>query len=641
MKTKMLVGVGLTAFTLALAAKDAVIMTVNGVDVPRSEFEYLYHKNSQQQMDPQPINEYVDLFKLYKLKVADARAEGLDTLESFRNEMAQYRHDLAAPYLADSTYLNTLLDEAVARSKEEVEARHIMFFKTRDAKTNAELRQRADSLVKVLRAGGDFGELAGKYSQDRGSNGRGGYMGYITALRFPYNFETAAYTLNDGEISDVVESPQGYHILKGGHHRPASGKVHASHILISTQGSTDNGVKAKALADSLYKVVSADPSKFADVARRFSDDPGSGKNGGDLSWFGRGEMVQEFDSVSFAIPDGAISEPFATRFGYHIINRHESKGAPSKEELSPVFYSRLSQGDERGKLVKLHQTNTLEKKHKGKVNTAVFDALKADVRSNGIDSLFYQKWTGSPKQIASIGKKKYPVGGFIDFLGGRQNPNSGEAERLLSDAWDAYYNNLLVEVEEDMLMATTPEYANLYREYVDGSLLYEISVRKVWDKAAKDEKALQAYFEENKDDYRWDAPRAKGYLVEAINDSVASLVKKRALEIGRDSLVNSFRKEFPREVSIKKVLEPRGANAMVDNLIFNGPEADVTNSKYKVYFMLDPRVLTLPEELNDVKGIVTTDYQNELQAAWEEELLKKYPVKVNEKEVKKVGASVR
>ncbi|MDE6865873.1 MAG: hypothetical protein K2J23_00560, partial [Muribaculaceae bacterium] len=205
----------------------------------------------------------------------------------------------------------------------------------------------------------------------------------------------------------------------------------------------------------------------------------------------------------------------------------------------------------------------------------------------------------------------------------------------------AYYNNLLVEVEEEMLMATTPEYANLYREYVDGSLLYEISVRKVWDKAAKDEKALQAYFEENKDDYRWDAPRAKGYLVEAINDSVASLVKKRALEIGRDSLVNSFRKEFPREVSIKKVLEPRGANAMVDNLIFNGPEADVTNSKYKVYFMLDPRVLTLPEELNDVKGIVTTDYQNELQAAWEEELLKKYPVKINEKEVKKVGASVR
>ena len=83
----MLVGVGISAFALALAAKEAVVMTVNGVDVPKSEFEYLYHKNSQQQMSPQPIEDYVELFKLYKLKVADARAEGLDTVETFKKEM--------------------------------------------------------------------------------------------------------------------------------------------------------------------------------------------------------------------------------------------------------------------------------------------------------------------------------------------------------------------------------------------------------------------------------------------------------------------------------------------------------------------------------------------------------------------------
>ena len=124
----MLVGVGISAFALALAAKDAVVMTVNGKDVPKSEFEYLYHKNSQQQMSAQPIDDYAELFKLYKLKVEDARAEGLDTMQNFKKEMEQYRHDLAAPYLADSTYMYQLLDEAAKRAQEEDEARHILIF---------------------------------------------------------------------------------------------------------------------------------------------------------------------------------------------------------------------------------------------------------------------------------------------------------------------------------------------------------------------------------------------------------------------------------------------------------------------------------------------------------------------------------
>ena len=109
MKTKFLLGAGLGVCALAWAAKDPVIMTVNGVDVPKSEFEYLYHKNSQQQLAPQPIDEYVDMFVNYRLKVADACEAGIDTTAAFRQEMAQYRHDLAAPYMADSVFLNNLV----------------------------------------------------------------------------------------------------------------------------------------------------------------------------------------------------------------------------------------------------------------------------------------------------------------------------------------------------------------------------------------------------------------------------------------------------------------------------------------------------------------------------------------------------
>lgn len=633
----MLVGVGISAFALALAAKEAVVMTVNGVDVPKSEFEYLYHKNSQQQMSPQPIEDYVELFKLYKLKVADARAEGLDTVETFKKEMEQYRHDLAAPYLADSTYLYKLLEEAHERASQEVEAQHIMFFKTRDDAQNAVLRQRADSLMNVLKRGGNFEELAAEYSGDRGTNTKGGKMGYITALQYPYEFETAAYSLSEGEISDVVESPVGYHILKGGKKRPASGEVLASHILIMTQGDSDKEPAAKHLIDSLYRVVKADPTKFDDIARRFSDDKGSGREGGKLPWFGRGRMVAEFDSVAFAIPDGSISEPFKTRFGYHIIYRHDHKGAPSVQDMKPRFMSIISSGqDPRANMIRDNQTEKLAKKYKSSLNRQTADILKADVAANGIDSLFYVKGAADSRELVSVGKMKYPVSDFVKYLGNRKVSDPAAAKRMLSDLIDSYYNHVLVETEENDLLISKPEYANLYREYVDGSLLYEVSVKKVWDKAAKDEEGLQSYFERNRDKYRWTEPRAKGYLVQVSNDSVAELVKKRASSIGRDSLVNTIRKEFPREVSITKVLETKGSNAMVDNIVFGGPTTKPTSSRYTIYFMLDPRVISAPEELQDVRGLVTSDYQGVLQEEWEKELRSKYPVSVNEKVLKKV-----
>ena len=635
----MLVGVGISAFALALAAKDAVVMTVNGKDVPKSEFEYLYHKNSQQQMSAQPIDDYAELFKLYKLKVEDARAEGLDTMQNFKKEMEQYRHDLAAPYLADSTYMYQLLDEAAKRAQEEVEARHIMIFKSRDASQNPALRQRADSLLSVLKNGGDFEELAKQYSGDRGSNSRGGLMGYITALQYPYEFETAAYTLADGEISEVVESPMGYHILKGGKHRPASGEVLAEHILILTQGkNADQEVAAKATIDSLYNIVKKDPSQFEDLARRFSDDKGSGREGGKLPWFGRGRMVAEFDSTAFALKDGEISEPFKTSYGYHIIYKLDHKGAPSAKELKPKFLNIIaSDQDPRSRMIRNHQSETLAKKNKGKLNAATVEALKKDASQTGLNDAFYAKWNGNAADFAIIGKKKYPVSGFISYLGKRQNPDPASSAQALAQLIDSYYNTILVENEEENLLLSKPEYANLYKEYVDGSLLYEVSVKKVWDKAAKDEEGLKNYFESHRDKYSWTMPRAKGYLVQASTDSVAELVKRRAAEIGRDSLVNTIRKEFPKEVSIMKVLEPKGSNAMIDNLVFGGPEATPSSPRYTVYFMLDPRVISMPEELQDVRGAVTSDYQTLLQEEWEKELLSKYPVKVNEKVLKSVN----
>ena len=154
MSNKILLGAALLSVgALAWAAKDPVIMTVNGVDVPLSEFEYLYHKNSQQQLSPQPLPEYVEMFKNYKLKVADARSMGIDTTRAFAREMEQYKGELAAPFTADSVMLNQMVREAYDRSRREVEVSHIMLWQSPNRRADEAAYARLDSIRNAVLAG--------------------------------------------------------------------------------------------------------------------------------------------------------------------------------------------------------------------------------------------------------------------------------------------------------------------------------------------------------------------------------------------------------------------------------------------------------------------------------------------------------
>ncbi len=640
MKKAIAGGACLIAVAMAFAAKDPVIMTVNGVDVSKSEFEYLYNKNSQQQINPQTLDEYVEMFKLYKMKVADAKAEGLDTLPSFLKEMEQYRHDLAAPYLADSAYINKFVDETFDRSRREVEAKHIMFFKTRGAGHNKALKARMDSIRKVILAGGDFEALAREFSQDRGSSSNGGRMGYVVAGQLPYSFEKVAFSLSEGEISEVVESPVGYHILKGGKSRPARGRVKVAHILKLTQGKDADGQAiAKKQIDSLYNVVKGNPGVFNEVASKNSEDPGTARQGGVLPLFGAGEMVEAFDSVAFSLKDGEISEPFASPYGYHIVYRMESRPPYEYNVLKRLTLPRLnSPQDERYRMIRAHQTERFAPRHKAKLNDKTVAALYASAVS-GLDSAFYANWTkGAVRRlvIAHCDGRNIPASEFVSTLNGFILPDAEGAKEVLEDRLASFFNGVVLNAEEALLESTTPEYRNLLREYIDGSLLYEVSVRKVWDKASKDVEGQKNYFEQHRADYKWDKPYVKGFFVQTVNDSVADLIKKRAAQLSDDNMVETLRKEFANNIAVERILVSQGSNAMIDYIAFNGPKVEGQTAKFPVYFMINERVITAPEEVNDVKGMVITDYQNMFQQEWENELRQKYPVKVNEKVLKTV-----
>lgn len=639
MKKPILTGVGLAAVLLAYAAKDPVIMTINGEDVTKSEFEYLYNKNSQQQINPQTLDEYVEMFKLYKMKVADAKAAGLDTTAKFRKEAEQYRHDLATPYLADSVYLNQLVDEAYARSRKEAVAKHIMFFKSPNPEHNLQMKAKADSLKQVLDNGGNFEELARQYSQDKRSAVNGGTMGYIVSGQYPYGFEVAAFATPEGSVSDVVESPQGYHILKGGHKRDARGRVKVSHILKLARQESD-WARAKEQIDSLYQVVTANPEKFNEIATTNSDDRGSARQGGQLPWFGAGEMVEEFDSAAFALKKGEISKPVKSQFGYHIIMKQDERDPLPKEAVKKQTLARMSSPqDERYTLIQKHQTERFAARHKAQVNQSGLAAVNDYAAKNGIDSLFYAKWLGNDGNITlmTADGNKYSVADFVAKFNGVKQSNPVAAKEIIDANLDSWMNGILTGLEEEALAKSEPDYRNLLKEYVDGSLLYEVSVLKVWDKAAKDIPGLEKYFAENRMKYKWDTPHVKGVFVQAANDSVATAIKDLARGAAEDDIVPALRKQFKNQMAAERILVPKGSNAMVDYVAFDGPVAPSSIEKYPVMFMLNKRILTVPEEMQDVKGLVTSDYQNMFQEQWENDLRKKYNVKVNKKVLKSVN----
>lgn len=643
MKTKFLLGASLGVCMLAWGAKDQVIMTVNGVDVPKSEFEYLYHKNSQQQLTPQPLGEYVEMFKNYRLKVADALAEGIDTTAAFRQEMAQYREELAAPYLADSTYLDKLVKEAYDRSLTEVENKHIMLFKSRNSADNVHAKHVADSLQKVLSSDpSQFEDLAGRYSHDRGSNTRGGNMGYIPAGRLPYAFEVAAYSLQPGEISQVVESPVGYHILKGGDRRPARGQVRVSHIMkaVRPDATAEDQAIVKNTVDSIYSLLKADKSRFEELAMANSDDPGSAREGGLLPWFGAGQMVQEFDSVAFALPVESISEPFRTRFGWHIVYKLAEKPVPALGEMREAELKRLANPqDPRFDMIRDNMDARLALRHKGALDMAAIDRMKLGLVMNGLDSLFYDSYNNAALRagkIGKVGKRNLTAGELVDSFRGHTVDNPDAAQNYFDEAVRKFYHTALLDAELDRLEAEVPDYRNLLHEYENGSLLYEVSNRKVWNRAAKDEEGLKNFFEQHRADYKWSEPRAKGILVQAKNDSVAQAIAARYAELPAATALTTLRKEFKGQMQADRVLLPKGQNAMVDNLLFGAPETSPSAAAYNVYFMIDGKVLYAPEVVTDVRGQVTSDYQEYLEQEWLKALHEKYPVSVNEKVLKKV-----
>lgn len=626
---------------LAKSATEPVLMTVNGRPVYKSEFEYLYNKNAGQQIEHQTLDEYVDMFVNYKLKVADALANKYDTTATFRKELSQYRTELSAPYMIDKAVEKQLIEEAYERYKQMLDVSHIML--PVNSPTDTINLNRTDSIRTEILAGRlDWNDAAARFSIDRGSKDNGGHMGWMISGRYPAAFEDAAYALKKGEISQPVNSGYGYHLIRIENDRVNPGEVKARHILkLTARKSPEEAAKAKEQIDSIYNVLMGG-ADFADVARRESEDPGSKANGGELDWFGSGMMVAPFDSAAFSMDEGVISKPIQTAYGWHILEVTGHRPMKTFDEIEGELKG-LINNSEKGALPQQKYLEDITKKYNSHLLEENLDKIEKMIEGyvNGYDSLAIANLSKMDLPVAVVNGKDIPVKAVMKRVAITASKDAKNARKLISAAAKSEMDRASREQARIDMMDTNPEYRNLVNEYTDGILLFDISQDKVWQRASNDREGLEAYFKAHRDNYKFDEPRYKAYIIFTTSDSLETEIKTYLNSLG-DRVINpqEFNKElrdrFGKNVRAERVIAKKGENAITDYLAFDGPMPNKKQLSWSNFFPFRGHIIEQPAEADDVRSKVTTDYQNELEKQWVNQLKSKYPVKIDKKVLKTI-----
>ena len=572
------------ALSLNMMAQDKPLMTINGKPVSAEEFLYIYEKNNQAgALDPKTMDEYLDMFINFKLKVVEAESQGIDTTEAFKKELKGYRAQATPKYLQDNQAMDSLVEMSWRHMAKDRRAAHIAI----QCPATADSAQEAEALAKineayervtigkeVIKGKGrkakkvrekvePFADVARAVSTDPSVQETSGELGWITPFRYVYPLEEAVYGTEVGKVSAPFRTQYGFHIVLVEEERDHK-EVKASHIMKMTpRGESDSVVAAKkALIDSIAAIVNAE--NFAEVAKAESDDRGSSARGGDLGWFGKGMMVKPFEDAAFALEVGQISAPFQTMYGWHILYK---EGERSIQPLDSI-------------------------------RSQVERQVQRDERAKEADKSFIRKTRAEYNLPAEM---------------------SDEEVKAYAD---------------EHLEEKYPELRNLVQEYHDGILLFEVSLREVWDKAAKDTAGLEQFFAANKKKYTWDAPHFKGWLLQCKDKNSAkaaqAIIKSADPDSVKSYIAHRINQDSVTYVKAQRGLWEQGKNAAVDKYGLKIKKAEFTPNEQLPYVVCVGKKLKAPATWDDEKGKVTTDYQDFLEKAWIEKLRAKYPVIINE-----------
>jgi peptidyl-prolyl cis-trans isomerase SurA len=571
------------------------------------------------------------LFIKFKLKVEEARSRGIDTTTTFLKEYNSYRDELRKPYLPEGKMIDSLVLLTYNRLKEEVRASHLLIGVKPEATPadTLEAYNRILELKKRAVGGEDFGALAMAYSEDPSAKMNKGDLGYFTAMQMVYPFETAAYTAEVGSTVGPIRTRFGYHLLKIADRQPARGEVEVSHIMIRTQSEQDQ-LRARNKIFDIFDQLRGGVT-WDELCKQHSEDLSTKENGGRLRPFGVGAMsaVPEFEKVAFSLQKpGEYSDPFQTAYGWHIVRLENKIPLPPLHDLEANLKARVAR-DERAQISRLAASNKLRSDFGFTEN----EEIKRKVMALADSTLISGKWrkpswrNASKEYLFSLNQRKVSVQDFFQYAERNQKPTSLAPVPYLNQVYEAFVDATLNEAFEKRIIKNNPDFGMLLTEYYEGILLFDIMEKEVWNKASEDSIGQHQYYLKNQQKYQ------AGDRIEAIIYSSSSneniLTVKSALEQGDSvSLLSAVQSRKIREEKGVFQKEDRPPLSKID---WKPGIHSVQNSG--MYYLVLVKNLVPPGQMSFVEArpALISDYQNYLEDRWIEQLKKKYPVKVNEK----------
>ncbi len=633
-------------------AQEEVVLTVGEEAVSLADFEHIFLKNNRDSVITEAaLDEYMELFINFKLKVQAAEALGMDTVETFQKELAGYRTQLARPYLTNNDLLDELVRQAWERKQEEVRARHILISCSAQAKPADTLKayKRAEAMRERIANGEDFEAVALSKagSDDPSVRDNGGDLGWFSAFQMVYPFEEAAYTTAVGDLSSIVRTRYGYHFLEVTGRRDARGEIRAAHIMIRTkEGADDATLKAaeeriNSIHDLLGKGI-----PWEELALKMSEDASTASKAGELPWFGTGKMVEEFENAAFGLTeDGQISAPFKTSYGWHIVKRLEYR-APATFEASKRELQKKVSRDSRSELTRASFLENLKVEYNYTSNATAIKSLKRIAAKQ--DSVFFpgHPLTNVPSKTAAatlltIGDESATVADFVGYLNivKIRNADAG-TNTVIDEQFASWSDKLLLDFEDARLESKHDDFRLLMEEYHDGILLFELTDEKVWSKAVKDTAGLEAYHAAHVGDFMW-GTRAEVEIFTCADEKSVKAARK-AVKKGKDLV--AFQRDYNAEngnsITLTSGRFSEGDNTWGDKVLADAA-AGTLATKAPVFATYegggDETVLVHveavrspePKTLAEARGQVIAAYQDHLEAEWIEALSAGTAVEVN------------
>ena len=630
--------------------KKEVLFTIDSKPYYTDEFSRIYNKNIDLVKDEsqKDLKQYLELFIGYKLKVNKALKLGLDKNANYITELKSNRTQLAKNYLTDSKVTQELIDEAYSRLQKEVRASHILLIVDENAAPADTLLayNKCLAIRKRAIAGEDFGKLAQENSMDTSAKENNGDLGYFSAFRMVYPFESGAFNTKKGEISNPVRSRFGYHLIKVIDLRDNRGEMNVAHIMIMKPTDHSKEAEAKSKINDIYKKIQQGEN-FETLAKDFSEDKSSSDKGGALNRFASGQLSSnEFEDIAFSLTkENPLSKPFQSQYGWHIVKFIERFPVKSAKEMQQDLNAKISK-DERSRKISNSVNNKLKKEYPTKRNDKIYDAVAKSITAEYTAGTWkIPEDKNFNESFLTIRDKQITARSFLEYVFEQQKSfkDSKLSLKNISDnIYEKFLNEQLNKFADENLESRFSEFANVMEEYKDGLLLFDLMEKEIWEKSKTDTVGLKKFHSLHREKYVW-----KNRLDLLIGSSSKEDVAKNVIQMlktgkSAEDIKKAFNTDKVVDIMISEGIYEEGNAVIPKNVTAKVGVTDVLQNGAYFYVTKVKKILPAGEKtFEEAKGKVINDYQQNLEENWVSELKKEFTVVVNQNVFEKVKRDLK